>query len=157
MLHAADAPLFVTLVEEGLMDSIDSKSQTKNRRRIDDGATRGGDITNPPLPRRLTHAPNAATIPDPHQLVGKQLEPIIEILVSQPINLQTHIINKSMLMLEQLANIRQRRESHRRFTKLVIDPSTKEARKDESGRTHKVCTQQRSEQQSDPLIRQIQR
>ena len=35
-------------------------------------------------------------------------------------------------MLEQLANTRQRRESHRRFAKLVIDPTTKEARKDES-------------------------
>ena len=73
---------------------------------------------------------NAATIPDPHQLVGKQFEPIIEILASQPINLQTHLIDKSTSMLEQLTNIRQRRESHRRFTKLVIDPTTKEARKD---------------------------
>ena len=79
------------------------------------------------------YTPNAATIPDPHQLVGKQLEPIIEILASQPINLQTHLINKSTLMLEQLANIRQRRESHRRFAKLVIDLTTKEARKDKNG------------------------
>ena len=79
------------------------------------------------------YTPNAATIPDPQQPVGKQLEPVIKILASQPINLQTHIINKSTLMLEHLANIRQRRESHRRFTKLVIDPTTKEARKDKNG------------------------
>ena len=40
-------------------------------------------------------------------------------------------------MLEQLANIRQRRESHRRLAKLVINPTTKEARTDESGQPTK--------------------
>ena len=80
-------------------------------------------------------------LPDPYKLVGSRLEPIHEVLATQPPSLQTNIIRITRLMLERRDTINLRLTSSAKFTKPVRDPKTEEILKDKEDALLKFAPQ----------------
>ena len=99
----------------------DNATGANKRRRANGSRAKQRDAA----PTTTTAAATTSIAPnDPHQLLGTRLAPIMKVLASQPTSLQTYIIAKTNAMLDLLATIRQRGESHSRFMKPMTDAIT---------------------------------
>lgn len=97
--------------------TTDSSDQSNKRHRTGDNEAND---------RRAAHGGSAAAndiASDPHALLGTRLEPIMEVLASQPEELQTHIISSSNEVLDLHATIKQRTSTNTRFDKPMKDTS----------------------------------
>ena len=110
--------------------TTDSATGTNKRRRAN--GSRANRRTTAPATAEAAAKPVAPN--DPFQLLGTRLEPIMKVLASQPTSLQTHIITKTNVMLDLLATIRQRGESHTRFGKPMTDATSGAVLKDDEGK-----------------------
>ena len=110
--------------------TTDSATGTNKRRRAN--GSRSNRRTAAPATAEAAAKPAAPN--DPFQLLGTRLEPIMKVLASQPTSLQTHIITKTNVMLDLLATIRQRGESHTRFGKPMTDATSGAVLKDYEGK-----------------------
>jgi hypothetical protein len=100
-----------------MTSTTDSSDQSNKRHRTGDNEAND---------RRAAHGGSAAATDiatDPHALLGTRLEPIMEVLASQPEELQTHIISSSNEVLDLHATIKQRMSTNTRFDKPMKDTS----------------------------------
>ena len=109
----------------------DNATGANKRRRANGSRAKQRDAA----PTTTTAAATTSIAPnDPHQLLGTRLAPIMKVLASQPTSLQTYIIAKTNAMLDLLATIRQRGESHTRFGKPMTDATSGAVLKDDEGK-----------------------
>jgi len=117
------------------MSSTSESATGQNKRR------RTGGNANDGTTRRTGFDPasidNATKPPDPHQLIGTRLEPIMRDLASQPKKFQTTLIEFQHSMLDKLASIKQRKSSSLRHNKPVIDSKTGKELLDDDGNPKK--------------------
>ena len=100
-----------------MTSTTDSSDQSNKRHRTGDNEAND---------RRAAHGGSAAATDiatDPHALLGTRLAPIMEVLASQPEELQTHIISSSNEVLDLHATIKQRMSTNTRFDKPMKDAS----------------------------------
>ena len=119
------------------MSSTSESATGSNKRRRTNGNANNGTTRRTGSDGRAVNHPtsidNATNPPDPHQLIGTRLEPIMGDLASQPKKFQTTLIEFQHSMLDKLASIKQRKSSYLRHTKPVIDPKTGEVSLDDDG------------------------
>lgn len=76
----------------------------------------------------------ATATADPWQLIVTSLEPIMEVIVSQPESLQTYVISSCGKMLDLIDTIIQRSTNHTRFEKPMANAKTGEVLNDGAGK-----------------------
>lgn len=123
------------------MSSTSESATRSNKRRRKNGNANDGTTRRAGPDGRAVSRPasidNATNPPDPHQLTGTRLEPIMRDLASHPKKFQTILIEFQHSMLDQLASIKQRKSSCLRHTTPVIDPKTGKESLDDDGEPKK--------------------
>ena len=114
-----------------MSDTSTTEGATSNKRRRTDGDTATAAAAGAAFGGS---AANAAVPPDLAATLGPKLAPIMGLLALQPGKLKGTIISSSKEMLSLRATIKQRTETHARFSGPLKNATTGEVQRDEAGK-----------------------